>query len=65
MQKIKYYIQPTIEIYPVELSTIILGVSEEKPTGYAIDNTEADDSKINPITEQSGSLWEDDFVDID
>ena len=65
MQKKKYYIKPTVEIYPAELSTSILGDSDQKPSGYAIDNTEADDSKINPITEQSGSIWEDGFVDVD
>ena len=65
MQKIKFYIQPTVEIYPAELSTTILGTSEERPTGYAIDNTEASDDNVISITEQGGSLWEDGFVEID
>ena len=65
MQKRKYYIQPTVEIYPLELTTSILGDSKEKRTGYAIDNDAADDSNIIPISEQGGSVWEEDFIDID
>ncbi len=65
MQKIKYYIQPTVEIYPAELSTTILGTSEERPTGYAIDNTDANDENVISITEQDGSLWDEGFIEID
>ncbi|MBO4821116.1 MAG: hypothetical protein J5548_06585 [Prevotella sp.] len=65
MQKRKHYIQPTVEIYPLELTMSILGDSEKKRTGYAIDNNDADDSNIIPISEQGGSLWDEDFVEID
>ena len=65
MQNKKYYIQPTIDICFVEPFFTILGESEPKRSGYAIDNTTADDSKIISITEQSKTdLW-DEFVDID
>ena len=65
MQKKKDYIQPTVKLYTAELSSTILGYSEPTRSGYAIDNYEADDSQIIPITEQGKSPWDDDFVDID
>ncbi len=42
------------------------GQSSERPTGYAIDNTDADDGNVIPITEQDKdeSLW-DTFIEID
>ena len=65
MQKKKQYIQPTAELHPAELSTTILSGSD-RPSGYAIDNTTADDSQIISITEQEDDvdLW-DSFLDID
>ena len=65
MQRKKHYIQPVTELYPVELFISVLAGSNEKRTGYAIDNYDADDSNIIPISEQGGSVWEEDFVDID
>ena len=65
MQKKKHYIQPTVELYPTELSTTILDGSDDRRTGYAIDNHDHNDNNIISITEQKGSLWDDDFVDID
>lgn len=59
------YIQPLTESFPVEPFTSVLAGTEEKPTGYAIDNEAADPSKIIPIEEQSGSVWDDGFVEID
>ena len=65
MQKKKHYIQPTIEIYPTTLSVNILDGTAERRTGYAIDNQEHNDNNIISITEQKGSVWDNDFVDID
>ena len=65
MQMKRQYIQPSTELYPVEPFTSVLAGTDEKRTGYAIDNEEADPSKIIPIEEQSGSIWDDKFVEID
>ena len=55
-----------VEVYANELSVNILDISNKNRSGYAIDNTDADDSKIISITEQSEdqNLW-DTYVDID
>lgn len=65
MQMKRNYIQPSTELYPVESFTSLLAGSDEKRTGYAIDNEEADPSKIIPIEEQSGSVWDEGFVEVD
>ena len=65
MQRKKQYIQPVTELYPVDSLTSVLADSDEKRTGYAIDNDAADDSNIIPISEQGGSVWEEDFIEID
>lgn len=65
MQMKRQYIQPSTELYPVEPFTSVLAGTDEKRTGYAIDNDEADPSNIIPIEEQKGSIWEDGFVEID
>ena len=65
MKKIKkFYIHPEVEIYD-GLSIIVLSGSDEKKSGYAIDNVDADPSKIIPVEEQSGSVWDEDFIEID
>lgn len=61
----KFYIHPEVEIYD-GLSFTVLSGSAEKKSGYAIDNVEADPSKIITVEEQSGSdLWDDKFIEID
>ena len=62
----RQYIQPSTEIYPLEPFTSVLeGSSEEKRTGYAIDNDEANPDNIIKIEEQDNSIWNNDFVEID
>lgn len=65
MQMKKYYIQPITELYPVEPFTSVLAGTDEKRTGYAIDNEEANPENIIPIEEQNGSIWDNNFVEID
>ena len=61
----KQYIQPLSELYSVEPFTSVLAGTDEKRTGYAIDNEEANPDNIIPIEEQSGSIWDNEFVEID
>jgi hypothetical protein len=62
----RQYIQPSTEIYPLEPFTSVLeGSIEEKRTGYAIDNDEANPDNIIKIEEQDNSIWNNDFVEID
>lgn len=61
----RQYIQPSTEIYPLEPFASVLAGSDEKRTGYAIDNEEAAPSNIIPIEEQDNSVWNDEFIEID
>ena len=61
----KFYIHPEVEIND-GLSVTVLSGSDSKISGYALDNEEADPSKIITVEEQNGSsLWDTGFIEID
>ena len=66
----KEYIKPVTEWWLSDFSPLMI-TDSPRPTGYAIDNDDANDDNIIPIVEQQGELdpndpWgEGGFIDID
>lgn len=64
MNKEKTYTTPWAVV--VHCSPLLLVRASHRPTGYAIDNDDADDDLIIPIKEQDDDdEWDDEFLDID